>query len=67
MINNVFVKPNADKLACMLRRENGTLKRNVFAKRRDRMGATWPPPNADKLACMLRRENDTLKRNKLIR
>jgi len=27
---NVFVKPKADELARMLRRENGTSKRNVF-------------------------------------
>ena len=44
---NVFDKPNADKLACMLRRENVCCEEtNVFDK-----------PNADKLACMLRREN----------
>ena len=30
---NVFVKPNADKLACMLRRENDTLKRNKSDKK----------------------------------
>jgi len=44
---NVFVKPNADKLACLLRRENVCFEEtNVFVK-----------PNADKLACLLRREN----------
>ena len=32
---NVFVKPNADERARMLRRENGLMKLNVFVKPND--------------------------------